>query len=135
MSELLIKIFGVSVICVTAILFLKRSSPDSALTLRMLACVMLACAAVALMTPIVEYVGELGESFGMGEEISRVAELLLKVLGIAFLTHTCAMVCRDSGEGSIAYYVELGGKIEIMLLSMPLLGEIVELSLELLEMS
>ena len=62
-------------------------------------------------------------------------EVLLKALGVSILAHVTATVCRDAGEGSMAYYVELGAKIEILILSLPLLGEMLSLAMELLEMS
>lgn len=135
MSDLLFKLFGGAILCVLVILILKKESPDSAVTLRMIAGVLLAIACISALKPIIEYVNELSESIGAGEEISSAVSVLLKALGVALLTHVCATVCRDSGEGSIAYYVELGGKIEIMILSLPLIKEIVDLALGLLEMS
>ena len=90
---------------------------------------------VASMSPIVEYIAEIGEGFGVGESLSRAVEVLLKALGISILAHLTANVCRDAGEGSIAYYVELGAKIEILILSLPLLSELLDLARELLEIS
>lgn len=135
MSDSLFKIFGGAILCVFIIIILKKESPDSAVTMRMAAGVILAMSCVLAMTPIIEYVSELGESLELGEGFSNAVGVLLKVLGISILTHICATVCRDSGEGNIAYYVELGGKIEIMLLSMPLLRELTDTALELLKMS
>lgn len=135
MSDSLFKIFGGAILCVFIIIILKKESPDSAVTMRMAAGVILAMSCVLAMTPIIEYVSELGESLELGEGFSDAVGVLLKVLGISILTHICATVCRDSGEGNIAYYVELGGKIEIMLLSLPLLRELTDTALELLKMS
>jgi stage III sporulation protein AD len=87
------------------------------------------------MTPIIEYVGEIGESFGADESLSMAIEVLLKALGVSILAHVTANICRDAGESSIAYYVELGAKIEILILSLPLLVDVISLAAELLEMS
>lgn len=135
MSDILYKLFGGAMLCVIVILILKKESPDSAVTLRMIAGVGLAITCILAMSPIIEYVEELGGSFGAMEEISVSASVLLKALGISLLTHVCATVCRDCGEGSVAYYVELGGKIEIIILSLPLLKQMIDLILGLLEMS
>ncbi len=134
MSDLLLKIFGGALLGVMVMLILKKSNPDSALMLKLTVGIVLACACIAFLKPIVEYIIEISESFGATEQIMRSAEILLKALGVAVLTHICATVCRDSGEGSIAYYVELGGKIEIMLLSLPLLRNVTDMALELLEL-
>lgn len=130
-----LKLFGGAIIAVMLILILRRENPDMALPIKMCAGVVMSLVCVASMGPIVEYIGEIGDRFGAGEALSGAIEVLIKVLGISILAHLTANVCRDAGEGSIAYYVELGAKIEILILSLPLLGEILELALELLEMS
>ena len=61
-------------------------------------------------------------------------ELLVKALGIALLTQGCADICRESGEGGAASTVELTGKVEILLLCLPLLEEILSSARELLSM-
>lgn len=123
MSDVLFKIFGAAILCVTVGTVLKRSNPDGATLLRAVGGVVLAAAVISTVSPIIEYVYGLSELFEGGDDVIGV---LLRALGIAVLTHICSTVCRDCGEGSIAAYAELGGKIEILLLSLPLLRDIVD---------
>ena len=129
------KLFGTAIIAVMLLVVLRRESTDIALTAKMCAGVILAVTCIASMSPIVEYIGEIGESLGADGTLGSAVEVLLKALGVSVLAHITANVCRDAGEGSIAYYVELGAKIEILLLSMPLLRELLGLAASLLEMS
>ena len=131
----ILKLFGGAIIAVMLLIILRRESPDVALTVKMCVGVMLAVVCIASMTPLVEYVGEIAESFGADESLGGAVEVLLKALGVSILANVTAGICRDAGEGSIAYYVELGAKIEILILSLPLLREIISLAVELLEMS
>ncbi len=135
MSAWIFKLFGVAIIAVLLLVVLKKESPDIALTAKMCAGVILAVGCIASMSPIVEYVEQIGESLGADEALGSSVEVLLKALGVSILAHITSTVCKDAGEGSVAYYVELGGKIEIMLISLPLLKELIEVALELLEMS
>ena len=135
MSGGILKLFGCAIIAVMLIVVLRRESPDMALVVKMCAGVILAVACIASMTPIIECVGEIGESFGADESLSLAIEVLLKALGVSILAHVTANICRDAGEPSIAYYVELGAKIEILILSIPLLLDVIALAAELLEMS
>lgn len=135
MSGGILKLFGGAIIAVLIIVILRRESPDMALSVKMCAGVILAVACIASMTPIIEYVGEIGESFGADESLSMAIEVLLKALGVSILAHVTANICRDAGEGSIAYYVELGARIEILILSLPLLVDVISLAAELLELS
>ncbi len=135
MGDNLYKLFGAAILCIMLLVILRKESPDTALTARMVFGLILAFGSVAAILPIVEYISEIGESFGASEGLSDAVSVLLKALGVALLTHICSTLCKDSGEGSIAYYVELGGKIEIMLLSLPLLRGMLDMSLELLELN
>ena len=83
------------------------------------------------MSPIISYVRELadmGESTGLASSV----EFMLRVLAVAVTSHVSATVCRDCGEGSIGGYVELGGKIEIILLSLPFVKNMIEMTAGLL---
>ena len=37
------------------------------------------------------------------------------------MTEIAASICRDSGEGGLAGWVEMAGRVEILLLSFPLI--------------
>ncbi len=54
------------------------------------------------------------------------AAVLLKGLGISYITAVTKEICRSSGEGTLAGYVETVGKAELVLLSLPLLRELTE---------
>ncbi len=60
------------------------------------------------------------------------AAVMLRALGVALLTKICTDLCRDCGEGSLAGGVEMAGKAVILLLCIPLLGEVVDYAKELL---
>ena len=135
MSEATFKLFGAAVLCVLCIVIIRKQSPDTALTLRLVVTVMLSSVCIFMITPIVEYVKELSESLENADRIATACEVMLKALGISILTHVTATVCRDSGEGSIAYYVELGGKVEVLLLSLPLIREMIDMTVGFLEIN
>jgi stage III sporulation protein AD len=46
---------------------------------------------------------------------------ILKATGIAFITEFAAQTCKDAGEGSIAQKMELGGKVLIVFIALPML--------------
>ena len=56
--------------------------------------------------------------------VSEYAELLLGALGIAVVTGTCADLCRECREPTVASYVEMAGRLEILILTIPLIKEI-----------
>ena len=52
--------------------------------------------------------------------------LIIRVLGVSLLCEFAARACRDAGEEGIAMRVELGGKVMLLSMSLPLLGEITQ---------
>ncbi len=57
------------------------------------------------------------------------AKILLRALGITYLTGTSSEICKSAGEPAIGNYIELAGRIEILLLCIPLFRELAELAL------
>lgn len=47
--------------------------------------------------------------------------LLIKIAGISILTEFAVSICRDMGESAIASKVDLGGKLLIVSLSIPII--------------
>ena len=52
---------------------------------------------------------------------------LLKIIGVGYVTEFGAGILKDFGSHSIADKVELGGKLTIVLLSMPILEGLLQL--------
>ena len=59
--------------------------------------------------------------------------VLLKVIGIAYLTDFSAQVCRDAGENGIASKVEMAGKIFIFYAALPVFTSLIKMLQMLLE--
>ena len=85
--------------------------------------------ALSVATPFISFVKDL-----MPESVVVWAKPLLKALGIAVLTQISSDLCRECGEASIASSVEMIGKIEILLLSIPLIEKIMALAQELISL-
>lgn len=50
--------------------------------------------------------------------------LIVKILGITYLTEFGVQICKDAGENAIAGKIEFAGKVFILVLAVPLLGAI-----------
>jgi len=57
---------------------------------------------------------------------------LMKSLGIAYLTQFTQEICKLSGEGNIASYVEGIGKAEVLFVCFPMLQELTATALKLI---
>lgn len=78
-------------------------------------------------------IGQIQEIINMLERIAVNAnvnlmyvETILKIIGIAYIAEFGAQITRDAGQGAIASKIELGGKILIMAMAIPILTVIIE---------
>lgn len=122
------QICGAALVCVVAVVVIKQLKGDFAIPVRLASSLILLGGVIAVGIPLFEYIKSLISNSALAEY----AEILLKAFGIALLTHITAEICRDCGENSAASYVELGGKLEIMLLSLPLVMSVLEMATEIL---
>jgi stage III sporulation protein AD len=52
------------------------------------------------------------------------AGILLRALGVCFLTQIACDTCRDAGEAAIAVKLEIAGKIAVLAISLPLFRQV-----------
>ena len=121
---MIIKIVAIAVISAVISVVLRQIKPEFAGAVA-IACSVLIIAMIrndlfAVIDAIITYAGELGIE-------SSYIMLLLKVIGIAYLTQFGASVCEDAGEKAIAMKVEFAGRITIILMSAPLMFAIINL--------
>ena len=53
-------------------------------------------------------------------------EILIKIVGISYLCEFASNLCKESGFLSVASPIEIGGKLTMLVMSMPILLAIVE---------
>lgn len=63
---------------------------------------------------------------------SQFIGILLKITGISILTEFAISICKDSGESAIASKIDLGGKITIIGISIPVITALLDTLLNLI---
>ncbi len=119
----IIKIIGIAFLAVIIIVILKQYKPEFAMYVSILAGTI-----ILLMS-----VGKLGGIITILENISNKTKvngeflaILIKITGIAFLTEFAVSICKDVGETAIASKVDLGGKVIIIAISIPIISALLE---------
>ena len=59
-------------------------------------------------------------------------KILIKITGIAILTEFAVSICKDSGESSVASKIDVGGKVIIISMSIPIIRALLETVLKIL---
>ncbi len=114
-----------AVICV----ILKQYKPEFSTALAIGFSVILLLYLLSRITPIVKALESLASQSGIPTEFFSA---VTKALGISILVGLSCDSCVDAGQNSLASNIELAGKIAIVLLCIPLIGEIVEVVKKLL---
>ena len=117
------KMGALALVLLVALLLLRQYKPEWAPLLRMAGAVLFGGFLIAAMGEAVSAIRSLAPSGGDALPEGTWA-ILIKALGLAFLTEITAGICRDSGEAGLASWVELAGKLEILLLSLPLVQDV-----------
>ena len=125
--ELYWKAAGVVMLATVMILMLRRQEMGALLALAV--CAMAAIAAMDYLRPVRELLDTLEE---MGNLDGQMIRILLKAVGISLLTEVSAMICADSGSGSLGKVLQLLGTAVILWLSVPLFTALLELIQEIL---
>lgn len=123
-----IALLGISIIFLTMMAgSIKR---EYAIAVTVGAAILLALYGVSSLESIIERIAELQESIGVGEEYLTI---LLKMVGIAYLTQLVVSICRDAGNGAVAGQINMLGKISMLLVSFPVLEALLKTVGEMLQ--
>ena len=115
-------------LCLAAIWVLKQYKAEMVLPVRAAGTVLLFFTVLGAAQPIVEMIKSL-----CAQSLPDVhGEILLSGLGITLLSALGAGICRDFGENGLAVALEGAGKIAVVLQALPLIGEILDMTKELL---
>lgn len=93
------------------------------------------CASAILVTyiagGILEAFGEIRAIFSQSGLDENYIALLLKCVGICFLTEFTCDTCKDAGQASLAGIVLFGGRISVLILALPLFSQLLLIVLSL----
>ncbi len=125
----IIKIVGIGLIALVIIILLKQYKPEFAIYISMLTGVLILIIIMDKLTGIINLIQTIVNQSYINTEFIA---LLIKITGIAFLAEFAVSICKDAGEAAIANKIEIGSKIIIISMAIPVLSSLLELILKLL---
>lgn len=126
----ILRICGIAVLSLTMTEILKLMKSPLASHVTTVTVITLTVTILTSLIPIISYLKELGGDMTGG---ARLVETVLKALGITYLCQCVSDICSESGEKTLAATVEHAGTVAILLLSLPLLKELISKTLGLLK--
>lgn len=120
----ILQIVGLGIIATVIIIILKAQRPEMAIQVSMLTGVVIFLLVAGKISSVIDIL----KSYASKTSIDMAyISILLKIIGITYITEFGAEVCKDAGEASIASKIELAGKVVIILMAIPIITSLLDL--------
>ena len=127
--DTLYKIVGIALITCVAYITIKPIRSDFSIIVSIVG-------GVIILFYIISY---LSGFFDVFKDIFKITNIntsiyaiIIKIIGIGYLTEFTASICIDTGNASLGDKVLLGGKIVILAMALPIITSILQIVMELL---
>ncbi|MCI8609130.1 MAG: stage III sporulation protein AD [Firmicutes bacterium] len=121
---MVLKLCAIAICAVILIAIIRIYKPEFTVEAVLCASLIMLFYIVNSMKYGLSYLGDIYDQLSYGKTYFPI---ILKALGIAYITEFTAAICQDAGEKSIAGKVELAGKIAIFFVAMPIFTSLLEL--------
>lgn len=114
---------GFIIVAALISLTLRDYKKEYAVLIGLAVCIFAVLTALPDILKLFRFISDTANSVsGMGGKL----EPLSKALGIAFVTEIASNLCIDTGERSMAGKIELLGKVSILIVSLPLAQQVLD---------
>ena len=117
------KVIALGLIGTIFSVLLKKENPQIAMLTAAATGILIFLMLCSPLGELISLLRETAEQAGVGEGYFGI---VLKVIGIAYLTQFGAQLCADAGESAIASKIELAGKVLMMAAAVPVLTGLLE---------
>jgi len=115
------QIVATGVLSAVLAITIKKQSPEIALIITIAASVLIFMMVMPMLMQAVGVFTNIGALLDGGFQY---VSLALRVIGVAYMAELGASVCTDAGESAIAAKIDLGGRVIIMVMAMPVIVDI-----------
>ena len=127
--EEIIKIIGIGLIGLILIIIIKQYRPEFAIYISLIAGALILYLAIDELSNVINLLKQICDKSGINNKFLMI---LIKMTGIAFLAEFAISICKDAGEVAIASKMEIGAKLIIISMSIPIISSLLEIILKIL---
>lgn len=127
--EEIIKIIGIGLVALVIIIILKQYRPEYAIYVSIIAGILILFLAMEKLSGVINLLQSISDKTFINKQFLGI---LLKITGIAIITEFAVSVCSDAGEKAIASKIEIGSKVIIIAMSIPIISSLLELIIKIL---
>ena len=123
------RIVGIGLIGAILSILLRNSKPEFSMLIPVVVSFTVLACAMPYLIRITEELSRMASSAGINSSYMRI---VIKVIGISYLVCITAELCKDAGENAIAAKIELGGKLIILAMAIPMINSLLNLVKEII---
>ncbi len=125
----ILQIVCIGIVAVALSSVIKAQKPELALQVSIITGILIFMLVAVKLSAVIDFI----KTFSQKADIdSTYIAILLKIVGIAYISEFGAEVCKDAGESSIASKIELAGKVTIVVLAVPIITSLLDLVVKLI---
>lgn len=119
----MVKIALIGLMTMFAGVVLGRLKPEYGICAAIAGCTLLFFLGIEKVSMILEELTVIQEYAGISKEY---IQILLKMLGIAYIAEFSSALCKDAGQGAIAGQIDFVGKVSMIVLGIPILTSLLK---------
>lgn len=120
----LLKIVGIGILISFIIVVVKQIKPELAIATVIAGSIIMLIFILQYFTDVLAVLNTIVQKTGIDNELFST---VLKIVAVGYLIEFGANVCNDSGNTSIGDKIILGGKLLILILSLPILTSLLDI--------
>ena len=120
----LFSLVGLGLVAAILSVVLRQYRPEFATVVSVSAGVLILGGVLVAILPVVAQIQSIFDSTAVPRQY---VQILFRALGICFITQIACDACKDAGESAIGAKVELAGKIGVLVISLPLFTQVLEI--------
>lgn len=119
----MIKIAAIGIIAILVAILFKRGKEEYSLFISIAACFVILLWGIGKLQVILDAINQLQGYIKLNKAYIGI---LVKIIGITYVTEISASLCRDSGYHAVGEQIEIVGKLTILAISMPIMISILD---------
>ena len=117
---------GSAIVMCVMIITVGQLKPELSLLLAIACGIVMTVFLLGFVSPVIDEISLIASSGGIDSDMIAV---VIKSFGICVAVQTASDLCRDSGQTAIAGKLELGGRLALLIVAMPLFRRLLDLAL------
>lgn len=123
------KIVLIALLAVTMIIIVRQVRPEMAMVISIITVTIIFLFSLDKVGQVIELLTRLSDRAGLSGEF---LSIILKIIGIAYVTEFGANICKDAGESAVASKIQFAGKCIILVFGISIIGNFVDTMIEIL---